>query len=86
MQADHQIVITGPYRSVRHPSYTGLALVLGGMAVAAGDVLSLAVTAVLTAAGVAVRIRVEERQLTEALGVQYERFAAERKRLVPRIW
>ena len=85
VQADHQIVITGPYRYVRHPSYTGLALVLSGMAVATGDVLSLAVTAVLTAAGLAVRIRMEERQLTETLGDQYERFAAERKRLVSRI-
>jgi hypothetical protein len=38
---------------------------------------------VLTAAGLAVRIRAEERQLIQALGAEYARFAAGRKRLVP---
>jgi protein-S-isoprenylcysteine O-methyltransferase Ste14 len=33
-----------------------------------------------------VRICAEERQLTEALGAEYERFAAEHKRLVPGVW
>jgi protein-S-isoprenylcysteine O-methyltransferase Ste14 len=86
VQADHQIVTGGPYRHVRHPSYTGLALVLGGIAVAAGDVLSLRAAEVLAGAGLVVRIHAEERQLTRALGAQYERFAAGRKRLVPGIW
>jgi protein-S-isoprenylcysteine O-methyltransferase Ste14 len=86
VQADHQLITAGPYRYVRHPSYTGLALVLVGMALATGDVLSLVATAVLAGVGLAVRIRAEERQLIEALGAQYERLAAERTRLVPRIW
>ena len=41
IQAGHQVVTTGPYRYVRHPSYTGLALALIGFALASGDVLSL---------------------------------------------
>jgi protein-S-isoprenylcysteine O-methyltransferase Ste14 len=86
VQAEHRVVADGPYRYVRHPSYTGLALVLAGVALATGDVLSLPVVAVLAAAGLAVRIRAEERQLTEALGAEYERFAAPRKRLVPGVW
>jgi len=39
--------------------------------------------AVLGGAGLAVRIRAEERQLTQALGAEYEQFAVGRKRLVP---
>jgi len=31
-------------------------------------------------------IRAEERQLTQALGAEYEHFAAGRKRLVPGVW
>jgi protein-S-isoprenylcysteine O-methyltransferase Ste14 len=42
--------------------------------------------AVLGGAGLAVRIHVEERQLTESLGSEYERFAAGRKRLIPGVW
>ena len=46
----------------------------------------LVAVAVLGGAGLAVRIRAEERQLTDALGEEYERFAAGRKRLVPGGW
>jgi protein-S-isoprenylcysteine O-methyltransferase Ste14 len=86
VQAGHRVVTAGPYQYVRHPSYTGIALVLGGIALATGDVLSLAAVAILGGAGLAVRIRAEERQLTAALGAEYERFAAQRKRLLPGVW
>ena len=80
------MVASGPYRFVRHPSYTGIAMVLAGIALASGDVWSLLAVAVLGGDGLAVRIRAEERQLTQALGAEYERFAAGRKRLVPGLW
>ena len=86
VQSGHRVVTGGPYRYVRHPSYTGIALVLAGIALACDDVWSLAAVAVLGGAGLWVRIRAEERQLTEALGADYERFAAGRKRLVPGVW
>jgi protein-S-isoprenylcysteine O-methyltransferase Ste14 len=86
VQTEHQVIADGPYRWVRHPSYSGLALVLAGIALATGDVLSLVAVAVVGGVGLAVRIHAEERQLTGALGARYERFAAQRKRLVPRIW
>ena len=42
--------------------------------------------AVLGGVGLAVRIRAEERQLAQALGTEYESFAAGRKRLVPGVF
>ena len=86
VQSGHQVVTKGPYRYVRHPSYTGIALVLAGIALACDDVWALLVVAVLGGLGLYVRIRTEERQLTKALGDEYERFAAGRKRLVPGVW
>jgi protein-S-isoprenylcysteine O-methyltransferase Ste14 len=83
VQPGHQVVTGGPYRYVRHPSYTGVALVVIGIALAAGDVVGLAAALVLAAAGLSVRIRAEERQLIEALGPEYEKFSARRKRLIP---
>lgn len=70
------------------PVVAGLALVAAGvgLALATGDVLGAAIALVLTAAGLAIRIRAEERQLTGALGDRYERFASGRKRLVPGVW
>ncbi len=86
VQSGHRVVTGGPYRYVRHPSYTGIALVLAGIALACDDVWALAAVAVLGGTGLWVRIRAEEQQLTQALGGEYERFAAGRKRLVPGVW
>ena len=80
------MVTGGPYRHVRHPSYTGIALVLTGVALACDDVWSLVAVAVLGGTGLAVRIHAEERQLTESLGSEYADFAAGRKRLIPGVW
>jgi protein-S-isoprenylcysteine O-methyltransferase Ste14 len=86
VQSGHTVVTDGPYRYVRHPSYTGIALALAGIALACDDVWSLLAVAVLGGIGLGVRIHAEERQLTQALGAEYERFAASRKRLVPGVW
>jgi protein-S-isoprenylcysteine O-methyltransferase Ste14 len=86
IQAGHKVVTSGPYRWVRHPSYTGIALAVAGFALASGDVISLVAAVILTAIGLVVRIRAEERQLAQALGADYEDFAAERKRVIPGIW
>jgi protein-S-isoprenylcysteine O-methyltransferase Ste14 len=86
IQPSHQVVTAGPYRHLRHPAYSAIALILTGIALACDDVWSLVAAAALGGTGLAVRIRAEERQLTQALGAQYERFAAGRKRLVPGVW
>jgi protein-S-isoprenylcysteine O-methyltransferase Ste14 len=86
VQPGHRVVTSGPYRFVRHPSYTGIALVLAGIALACDDVWGLLAVAVLGGLGLAVRIRAEERQLTDSLGEEYQRYAASHKRLVPGVW
>lgn len=82
-----QVVIDGgPYRWVRHPSYTGLIITLIGVGLALGNWAALPVLLVLPTAGLVLRIRVEERALLEALGEPYRRFAAGRARLIPGVW
>jgi protein-S-isoprenylcysteine O-methyltransferase Ste14 len=80
------VVDTGPYRFVRHPSYTGIVTTFVGMGVALENWLSLATLLVVPTIGLVVRIRVEERALTDALGEPYRQFAASRARLLPGIW
>jgi protein-S-isoprenylcysteine O-methyltransferase Ste14 len=86
IQSRQTVVTTGPYRFVRHPSYTGLILGVAGYALACGDVWSLLAAAVLVGCGLTVRIRVEERQLRDSLGAGYDDFAAHRKRLIPGVF
>ena len=80
------VVATGPYRLLRHPGYTGLWLILIGLALMCGTWIALAATVLLPAIGFGVRIRVEERALESDLGEAYVAFAATRKRLIPLIW
>ena len=51
VQSGHHVVTGGPYRYVRHPSYTGIALILIGIALACDDVWSLLAVAVLGGVG-----------------------------------
>jgi protein-S-isoprenylcysteine O-methyltransferase Ste14 len=83
---DQRVVDSGPYRWVRHPSYTGLLLSLVGLGAALGSWLSLVSLAVLPTVGLVVRIRVEESALLAAIGEPYRRYAERRRRLVPGIW
>lgn len=80
------VVERGPYRWVRHPSYTGLIVTIVGIGLALGNWAALAVLAVVPAAGLVGRIRVEERALIAGLGEPYRRFAASRPRLFPGVW
>jgi protein-S-isoprenylcysteine O-methyltransferase Ste14 len=83
---DQRVVETGPYRWVRHPSYTGLLMTLVGVGLALGNWASLATLVVLPAAGLVIRIRIEERVLLNGLGEPYRRYAEGRARLIPGVW
>ncbi|MGD0853742.1 MAG: isoprenylcysteine carboxylmethyltransferase family protein [Acidimicrobiales bacterium] len=80
------VVDTGPYRYVRHPSYSAIVMTFVGMGIALENWLSLATLLVVPTIGLVVRIRVEERALTDALGEPYREFSASRARLIPRVW
>jgi protein-S-isoprenylcysteine O-methyltransferase Ste14 len=81
-----KVVDGGPYRWVRHPSYTGLLLTLVGLGLALGNWLSVIALAALPTVGLAIRIRVEEAALLSALGEPYREYAEHRRRLVPGLW
>lgn len=82
-----QAVVThGPYRWVRHPSYTGLLLVALGVGLGAGNWLSLLICAVVPPLGLLPRIAVEESELTRVLGERYRSYQRTTRRLVPGLW
>jgi protein-S-isoprenylcysteine O-methyltransferase Ste14 len=85
VQPGQTVVEGGPYRWVRHPSYTALILTFLGLGLALGNWASLAVLAVLPTAGLVYRIHFEERALLK-LGLPYRRFATSRSRLFPGVW
>jgi protein-S-isoprenylcysteine O-methyltransferase Ste14 len=83
---DQPVITEGPYRMIRHPSYSGLLLVFMAVGLFIGNWWSLVVLTVAIAGGLVFRIRVEERALMQNLGDGYRDYAATHKRLVPLIW
>jgi protein-S-isoprenylcysteine O-methyltransferase Ste14 len=86
VDADQRVVETGPYRWVRHPSYSGILLLMLGLGLYDGNWLALLILLVLPTASLIYRISVEEAVLTEVMGRPYADYAARTKRLVPRLW
>jgi protein-S-isoprenylcysteine O-methyltransferase len=84
--SDHTVVDTGPYRFVRHPSYTGLLVQCAGLGVVLGTAFSLFAILVPTFLVLAHRIRVEERVLLGNLGEAYAAYTRRTKRLLPGIF
>jgi protein-S-isoprenylcysteine O-methyltransferase Ste14 len=86
VRSDQSVADTGPYRWVRHPSYSAIIMSFTGIGIALENWLSLVVLIVVPTIGLAIRIRVEERALLEALGEPYREFSATRARLIPKVW
>jgi protein-S-isoprenylcysteine O-methyltransferase Ste14 len=82
----HRIVRAGPYRVLRHPSYTGMLVALVGFGVALDGWPAILALAFVPLAGLLVRIHVEEHALERRFGDEYRRYAAETRRLVPGVW
>jgi protein-S-isoprenylcysteine O-methyltransferase Ste14 len=79
---DQKVVTSGPYRWIRHPSYTGALLTLVGILMCCVNWLSF-VAFILAIAGYAYRIRVEESVLAENLGTEYRDYMKHTRRLIP---
>lgn len=80
------VVRAGPYRWIRHPSYSGLLLVCLGYGIALQNWLSLLVVITLPAIALLYRIRVEEEVLIAGIGKEYIEYQQHTKRLIPGIW
>ena len=86
IQENHHVVRTGPYRVLRHPSYTGLLVGLLGIALLMGNYASAVVFMLLVITGVLYRIKVEEKVLLAGLGDDYAVYMRETSRLIPGVW
>jgi protein-S-isoprenylcysteine O-methyltransferase Ste14 len=80
------LIEVGPYRYIRHPSYSGALMTLLGFGLALGNWAGLA--AVLSCMGLAYgyRIPVEEAALTAALGDTYKQYQKRTWRLIPLVF
>jgi protein-S-isoprenylcysteine O-methyltransferase len=83
IQSGQPLIEAGPYRYIRHPSYSGALLTLLGFGLALGNWLGLTVALVCLGSAYAYRISVEEAALASALGNAYDDYVKRTRRLVP---
>jgi len=84
VKVGHQLILTGPYRWVRHPIYSGLILAMIGTAINRGQVRGFVAVALLWI-GFTMKRRIEERFMTTTFGPEYEEYSRTTGAIVPRL-
>jgi len=80
---DHKVVEKGPYRLVRHPSYTGVLITFIGLGLAVQSWGALLALLGVFSVSFGYRMWVEERTLLSELGEDYASYMKRTKRLIP---
>ena len=83
---DQHLIDSGPYRFVRHPSYTGNLLAVLGFSLSFANWASILIIFVPCCAIALWRIHIEEEALTTAFGEKYTAYMRRTNRLIPLIY
>jgi protein-S-isoprenylcysteine O-methyltransferase Ste14 len=85
VKEQHELVVKGPYRIVRHPIYTGLILTVAGTGLAVDRGIGLFM-ALLVFASYWLKSRVEEKLMMETFPEQYPEYRRRVKALIPGVF
>ncbi|MBY0434469.1 MAG: isoprenylcysteine carboxylmethyltransferase family protein [Cyclobacteriaceae bacterium] len=83
IRKDHELIITGPYRWVRHPMYSSIWLGVLGMNLLLCNFVFLTFTLASTIVLCLVRIPDEEQLMVSQFGDAYSNYASGKKRIIP---
>jgi protein-S-isoprenylcysteine O-methyltransferase Ste14 len=86
ISADQQLKTNGLYRVLRHPSYTGLLMMVFGLSLTMNSLYAVLIIMIPIITAIAYRIQIEERSLSEAFGEAFTRYKQKTKRLIPWIY
>jgi protein-S-isoprenylcysteine O-methyltransferase Ste14 len=85
LKHDHELIRSGPYALVRHPIYTGILVAVLGSAILIGGWRAVAGFAIFMFA-ISIKIRLEERVMSQAFADAYRDYSRETWRLLPGVW
>ncbi len=83
IQPGQTVIENGPYRLIRHPSYSGALITLFGLGLTFTNWLSLVVIVAFAFIGYSYRVWVEEKTLVNALGEPYLQYMKRTKHFIP---
>lgn len=84
--SEHRLIDSGPYRFIRHPSYTGALIAFLGFGLSLGNWLSILLVTLPILGAFLWRIQLEESVLLESLGDDYRAYIRRTKRLIPFVY
>ncbi len=82
LKENHELIVRGPYRLVRHPIYTGLLTMILGTAIQQGRVAGL-LGLILVFISFLIKLSHEEEVMLKQFPEQYPAYAARVRRLIP---
>ena len=83
IKKEHQLINSGPYKIIRHPSYFAAFLSIVGGAVLLESVTGIVVSIIAMSIAYYVRIGIEERKLIEYFGNSYKEYMIQTKKIIP---
>jgi protein-S-isoprenylcysteine O-methyltransferase Ste14 len=86
VQQGQTVVDWGPYRLLRHPSYTGALLGALGATLVLNSLVGAALVFLLSVPAYLVRMGTEERALAGQIGEPYREYMRRTKRLIPLVY
>jgi protein-S-isoprenylcysteine O-methyltransferase Ste14 len=86
VSANQPVLQHGPYRFIRHPTYSGTLLTMLGVGLATTNWIGLVVLLLLTFTGHLYRVHVEEKALIQAIGQPYTLYMQRSKRFIPGVF
>jgi protein-S-isoprenylcysteine O-methyltransferase Ste14 len=86
LRQEHRLISTGVYRTIRHPMYSALILYSVGQALVIPNWVAGCSNVIALAVLLALRLRAEEKMMSEQFGDAYEAYSARTKRFLPSVW
>jgi protein-S-isoprenylcysteine O-methyltransferase Ste14 len=86
VQPGQTVMKDGPYRWIRHPSYTGSLITMLGLGMAFTNWLCLISVPLIVFIGYSYRVNIEEQMLVNALGDPYREYMQHTKRFIPFVY
>lgn len=86
IKENHQLITSGPYAVVRHPSYFGALIAMTGCAVFLNSYIGIFIVLCSMLYAYYVRINIEEEVLLQSFGSVYKTYQKKVQRLIPFIW
>jgi len=82
----HRIIQKGPYKLIRHPSYSGMIVFFIGYGLVSQNWVSFLIVIIVPTLALLYRIHIEEEAFTKQFGIEYENYKSKTKKLIPGLW